>query len=255
MEIFWVIIVLQAIFCGFLSMNLAEHKGHSSGAWFASGFFFGIFGLIAAAGLPTKTAPPSMSGLQKKCPDCAESIRREALVCKFCGRKFSKEQVVAELIDTLSDKSMSIQLQALDALRTTKDGSVASHLLKLIETLTIANQVDPNVQLLNRSIQVLSEVGSPSISPDLVSILKKTGSMMKASKIIEILGSFRDPASIPAIVACLKTQELRDVAARSLHNFGEAALPHLDQVIKEGKRAERKLAEQIIEKIKPSPRK
>jgi len=254
MEVFWILLVLQAFICGILASNLAEHKGHSTGAWFASGFFLGIFGLIAAAGLPTKTTPPS-SGLVKKCPDCAESLRKEALVCKFCGRKFTKEQVVAELIESLSDKSMSVKLQALDAFRTTKDGSVVSHLVKLIETLTVANQVDPNVQLLNKAIQVLSEIGTPSISPELVSILKKTGSMIKASKLVEIVGSFREPSSIPVIIACLNIKELRDIAAKSLHNFGEAALPHLDQLIKDGKRGERKLAEQIVARIKSTPRK
>jgi len=87
-EILWVIIVLQAIICGILSGSLAEEKGHRSGSWFATGFFFGIFGLIAAAGLPTKTIIDSASSLLKKCPDCAELIRKEALVCKYCGHSY-----------------------------------------------------------------------------------------------------------------------------------------------------------------------
>lgn len=256
MEIFWVIIVLQAVFCGFLSMNLAERKGHSTGAWFASGFFFGIFGLIAAVGLPTKmTPPPSITGLQKNCPDCAEGIRKEALVCKFCGRKFAKEQVISDLIESLNDKAISVKIQSLDALRTTKDKSVVSHLLKLIETVTIANQMDANVQLLNKSIKVLSEIGSPANSPELVSILMKTRNMIKASKIIEILGYFGAPSSIPSIVACLKTQELCGIATEVLPHFGEAAIPDLEQLMNDGKRGVRKIAEQIVAKIKSTPRK
>lgn len=50
----WGVLVLtQAFICGALSSNLADKKGYSTGAWFAAGFFLGIFGLIAAAGLPS----------------------------------------------------------------------------------------------------------------------------------------------------------------------------------------------------------
>lgn len=227
MEIFWIVLILQAFICGILSSNLAKHKGQSIGAWFAVGFFLGIFGLIAAAGLPTKIAPPLTTGLLKKCPDCAESIHTEALVCKFCGRKFGKEQVVADLIKNLSDESLTVKLQALDALRATKDSSVVTHLVKLIEFITpIANQFDPNVQLLNKTIQILSEL--------------------------------RDPSSIPVLITCLKMhwiEEIRDVVTESLQRFGEAALPHLDQLMKDGERADRKLAEQIIARIKSTPTK
>jgi len=45
-------VFVQAVICGGLSADLAEKKGYSQGAYFASGFFFGIFGLIGAVGLP-----------------------------------------------------------------------------------------------------------------------------------------------------------------------------------------------------------
>lgn len=257
MEIIIIILIVQAFICGILSFNLAEHKGQSTGAWFAAGFFFGIFGLIAAAGLPTKAALPSVAGLQKKCPDCAESLLREAMVCKFCGKRFTRDQVVSDFLDALNDKSISSPIQALEFFRTTKEISVIPQLVKFIDTLSIPNYLSlysyPNGQILSKVIQVLSEIGSPAISPDLVSILRKTSSIPKAVKLIEILGSLRDPVSIPAIIESIQKPELRDPAANSLRQFGQAALSELEKLAKTGKRGDRKFAQQIIADIKSSP--
>jgi hypothetical protein len=250
METIWIILILQAFICGILASNLADHKGHSGGAWFATGFFLGIFGLIAAAGLPSKQTQQSAGVLLKKCPDCAEAIRKEALVCKFCGMRFSKEQVLADAIESLQDKSTSNRLQALDAIRTSRDVSSVPHLVKLIENLAVSSEVSAQVQLLDRAVLVLTEIGGPAVSSELVSIMRKTGSMAKASKLAETLGSLRDPSSISGLIDSLQKSEVRDAASKALEKFGQAALPSLEQLAKDGKRGNRKVAEQIIAKIK-----
>ncbi len=256
MTIYWVILAVQAFICGFLSMDLAEKKGYSSGAWLACGLFFGVFGLIAAAGLPKKQTPMSASSLLKKCPDCAESIRQEAFVCKFCGANFSKEQVIAELIQFLQENYTAATLDALEALRTTYDDSVVPHLVRFIGA--VGSQIDympPDLEthLLNKASQLLIDIGSPAISQDLISILKKGGVFFMKEKIIEILASFRDSSCVPVFIESLQEPNLRQTSASALEKLGEVALPHLELLVKDGKRSDRKLAKQIITRIKSSP--
>ena len=54
----WFIIIAQGIICAGLSANIAWKKGHSGLAYLLAGFLFGIFGLIAAAGLPYYAETP-----------------------------------------------------------------------------------------------------------------------------------------------------------------------------------------------------
>jgi len=254
--LFWVLLALQAVISGFLSMDVAEKKGHSSGAWFACGFFFGVLGLIAAAGLPRKqSATAASTSFLKKCPKCAEPIRKEALVCKYCANTFGKEQVIAELVAALQEKQVDTRLQALDALRTTRDSSVLPHLVKVLDDTgsQIQNQLDPAVRVFNKAAQLIEEIGGDSVSAQLVTILKKGGSPIKLNRIIEMLGTLRDPSAIPVLIGSLENSQLSAVAAKSLEKFGNAAIPDLQEFTNHAKRSGRKLAEQIIIRIKQAP--
>jgi len=105
MVIFWAIVVIQAVCSGILASILADRKGHSEGAWFAAGLVLGVFGLIAAAGLPDMYARPGPyapgPGASRTCPDCAEPIRAEARVCKYCGHAFNDEDLAADALQAL----------------------------------------------------------------------------------------------------------------------------------------------------------
>lgn len=81
---------------GLLAGWLAGQRGRSAGKFFALSFFCSfVIAIIVLLALPNlKTSPASAStsteGLEK-CPFCAELIKREAQVCKFCQRDVSEE--------------------------------------------------------------------------------------------------------------------------------------------------------------------
>jgi MFS family permease len=67
--------VLVAVAAGWL----AEEKGRSAVIWFLVGLVSGPFAVLLVG-----FAPRGASGDYRRCRDCRESIRREAVVCPFC---------------------------------------------------------------------------------------------------------------------------------------------------------------------------
>ena len=61
--------------------TIAERKGYSALAWWFFGLAPFIVALPFALLLEDKTA--------KKCPRCAELIKRAAAICRFCGFSFA----------------------------------------------------------------------------------------------------------------------------------------------------------------------
>jgi hypothetical protein len=80
LSVFW-------IGCGLVAQDIGRRKGVTSGLWF--GLLLGPVGLVIV-GLMNPTASETeafqIERGRRVCPFCAEWIKREAVVCRFCAR-------------------------------------------------------------------------------------------------------------------------------------------------------------------------
>ena len=76
--------VIPALFIfGIFCSYIASQKNRNPIVWFFLGFFFSLIALIAIGVVPSQAAKKHNAGL-RKCPSCAEEVKREAKVCRFC---------------------------------------------------------------------------------------------------------------------------------------------------------------------------
>jgi hypothetical protein len=91
-----ILLLLWSVFA-FATAFVAEKRGHSSGAWFAAGFFLGPFAFAFALIAPPEHEELVRRGLLnrslRRCPECAEAIRVEARRCRYCAAESQSRSV------------------------------------------------------------------------------------------------------------------------------------------------------------------
>lgn len=289
MVIFWSIVVIQAVFSGILASILADRKGHSEGAWFAAGLLLGVFGLIAAAGLPDIYARQGQyaptSGASRTCPDCAEPIRVRAKVCKYCGHAFSDEDLSADALHALDSDDRDARISAIRVLCDVGGPNVVPHLIGVLEDCPpevcsdvasklkslgatsavpalkdgLFSAVDqPETKQVERElvasfVDALSELADASIGQDIAGFLKTDASLDSKVSVIRLLGSLCAKEQIPALLQVVSSNGLlRPHAIEAITVMGQDAVPILQRALGMASRRQKKMIQSLLNELESS---
>ena len=85
---------------GLIPAAIASNKGHNFLGWWVFGALLFIVALPVALLIAPAEEHNKLLGSTRKCPYCAESVKRDAVVCRFCGRDFpslgSDEAIISD---------------------------------------------------------------------------------------------------------------------------------------------------------------
>jgi len=79
------------VLCGIIAAVIYQSKKRSGLAGFAGGFLLGPLGILLAVLSPTYDATQDdlRAGKLRKCPKCAELVKSEASICRYCGAELA----------------------------------------------------------------------------------------------------------------------------------------------------------------------
>lgn len=105
----WIIVWL---ICGFICSAISSNKGHNAGSWFVIGILFGPLAILAVLAQSKAERIIELDSINDgsgvKCQFCAELIKKEALVCKHCGRDLPKTTSNSMVVEKTEYKSSII---------------------------------------------------------------------------------------------------------------------------------------------------
>ncbi len=252
METFLTILILQALVSGSLSSSLANNKGFSPVEWFGIGLLLGVFGLIAAAGLPNRKLLPAVQPMEKKCPDCAGFVPAEARVCRHCRRKFDTASLRETFLPLLRNDSLKVRSQALDVMAQSRIVGLVDEVIALIEQ---SDSLDHDLQ--EKAYHYLIAIRQPETSKALLSIIRKSTSISKDKffKIIRTIRELRDPTCLSDLVDALRIEPIcrqqayRELVTDSIISFDDAAIPYLQELADSDFKSEREVAQKALHAI------
>ncbi len=252
METLLTILILQAIVSGSLSSSLANNKGFSPVEWFGIGLLLGVFGLIAAAGLPNRKVPPAVLPIQKKCPDCAGFVPVEARVCRHCHRGFDDDALRETFLPLLRSDSLKVRGEALDVMAQSRIAGLVDEVIALIEQ---PDSLDHDLQ--EKACNYLIAIRQPETSRALLSIIRKSTCISKDKffRIIKAIRELRDPSCLSDLVDALRIEPIRrqelyrELVTDSIISFDDAAIPYLQELADSDYKSEREVAQKALHAI------